>query len=1045
MSESAALPQVVSGTVQIQTDIPKPAFFNQIKLSIPVPALRSIATDTNNEPTDAERPTLNLVGQEAALLPGERSQQAKSERVSYDGVAETMGDEMRAWADHKSDSGWRRSTSRAIWRTTPGLLATSLVIGLAMASVVMLPAQVASAATDVVTTCSGDATVPGSLPYEVANASSGETINFSVTCPPSSPITLAATLEITNNVTIEGPGNGLVVVSGAETIYMPGPTVDISGLSFENVDFYSDDGGTLTLSNCTLSHLQGINIEGGQTNVTDSTITDSSSPYGGAILAYYGTVNVTDSTLSDNSAGYIGGAIDNNGGDVNVTDSTLSGNVGDGGGGGIANNYNGTVNVSNSTLVENSSVSANGGGGIFNLTGEVNLTNSTLSGNSIGSGELGADIYNESGGTVEATATIVANGYGGDCSGTITDVGYNLDDDGSCGFSGTSLSDTAAGLDPSGLQDNGGPTQTIALVSGSAAIGAVNNASLCSTTDQLGATRPTPCDIGAVELVLIPQTITFTSTPPSNAVVGGPSYSVSASGGASGNPVTLSIDTSASSVCSITGSTVAFIGVGTCVIDANQSGGGGYSAAPQGQQSFTVYPTPPPTTWIQLFPATSPTARFVPTMADDSATGQFILFGGYGNTGAANDTWSWNGSNWVELFPATSPPARYSASMAYDPGTGQLILFGGYNSSNGYLDDTWTWNGSTWTQLFPATSPSARSGAALAYNQGTGQLVLFGGSTYTNDTWTWNGSTWTQLFPATSPSARSDCALTYDPGTGQFLLFGGYGNGPQFNDTWTWNGSTWNQLSPSVSPSVRYNPATAFDPGTGQLILFGGVTTSNAILDDTWTWNGSTWVQLSPVTSPPPDGDASMEYDPGAGQLILFGGTNGSGYTDETWTYSPGGSTFAQSITFTSTPPSNATVGGPSYSVSATGGDSGNPVTFSIDPSAASACSISQSTVSFIGSGVCVIDANQDGSANFSTAPQVEQIFSVGPEAKAITSANSATAVSGFAVLLQCDTTGTPAPSITEKGKLPKGLKFTNNGNGTATIYGTPKKKGVSI
>ena len=42
------------------------------------------------------------------------------------------------------------------------------------------------------------------------------------------------------------------------------------------------------------------------------------------------------------------------------------------------------------------------------------------------------------------------------------------------------------------------------------------------------------------------------------------------------------------SVCTISGSTVSFIGAGTCVIDANQAGNGNYNAAPQAQQSFAV-------------------------------------------------------------------------------------------------------------------------------------------------------------------------------------------------------------------------------------------------------------------------------------------------------------------------------------------------------------------------------------------------------------------------------------------------------------------------
>ena len=78
-------------------------------------------------------------------------------------------------------------------------------------------------------------------------------------------------------------------------------------------------------------------------------------------------------------------------------------------------------------------------------------------------------------------------------------MGYNLDDDGTCGFTGQpgDLSDTPSGLDPAGLENNGGPTKTIALEPGSAAIGDVSNGSLCPATDQRGVTRGTPCDIGA--------------------------------------------------------------------------------------------------------------------------------------------------------------------------------------------------------------------------------------------------------------------------------------------------------------------------------------------------------------------------------------------------------------------------------------------------------------------------------------------------------------------------------------------------------------------
>src|SRR5262249_47730910 len=82
------------------------------------------------------------------------------------------------------------------------------------------------------------------------------------------------------------------------------------------------------------------------------------------------------------------------------------------------------------------------------------------------------------------------------------------------------------------------------------------------------------------------QTVSFTSSPPGAAKVGG-TYNATATA-TSGLPVAFTIDASASTVCSIAGPTVSFIGAGTCVINANQAGNGPFDAAPQVQQSFAV-------------------------------------------------------------------------------------------------------------------------------------------------------------------------------------------------------------------------------------------------------------------------------------------------------------------------------------------------------------------------------------------------------------------------------------------------------------------------
>jgi hypothetical protein len=278
--------------------------------------------------------------------------------------------------------------------------------------------------------------------------------------------------------------------------------------------------GPLTVDGGNTSSDGGGIHNSGTLTLIGSTLSRNSATSAGGGIYNNGMLAVTESTLSDNSTGNVGGGIYNSG-TANVTDSTLSGNSAVGAGGGIYNDFGGTLSVTDSTLSGNSAVDPGGGGIANNVASNVTITGSTLSGNNGGTGGSGGGITNFSG-TVSVAASIVADGTSSvDCSGSITDAGYNLDDDGSCGFTAsTDFSDTRAGLYPGGLQNNGGPTQTIALEQGSPALGAVNNLSLCSTPDQRGVARPTPCDIGAVELVLPAQTISFTSTPPLNEIVG---------------------------------------------------------------------------------------------------------------------------------------------------------------------------------------------------------------------------------------------------------------------------------------------------------------------------------------------------------------------------------------------------------------------------------------------------------------------------------------------------------------------------------------------
>jgi hypothetical protein len=93
-----------------------------------------------------------------------------------------------------------------------------------------------------------------------------------------------------------------------------------------------------------------------------------------------------------------------------------------------------------------------------------------------------------------------------------------------------------------------------------------------------------------------------------------------------------------------------------------------------------------------------------------------------------------------------------------------------------------------------------------------------------------------------------------------------------------------------------------------------------------------------------------------------------------------------QAVAFTSTPPSPAVFGG-SYAPTATGGASGIPVRFSIDAASdPGACSLNPAgtTVSFTGTGTCIIDANQAGDTNYDPAAQQQQPFTITKASQAV-------------------------------------------------------------
>src|SRR5215472_13855560 len=138
--------------------------------------------------------------------------------------------------------------------------------------------------------------------------------------------------------------------------------------------------------------------------------------------------------------------------------------------------------------------------GIFIYTLQFTLPNPLLLnyvGDSIGGGLFNVDNPGKT--TLNVKASLVATNTSGNCAGTITDQGFNLDSANTCGFS--NANHDLVNTDPQlgALADNGGPTQTQALASTSPAIEQVP-AAMCPTTDQRGVSRShsnEACDMGA--------------------------------------------------------------------------------------------------------------------------------------------------------------------------------------------------------------------------------------------------------------------------------------------------------------------------------------------------------------------------------------------------------------------------------------------------------------------------------------------------------------------------------------------------------------------
>jgi hypothetical protein len=290
------------------------------------------------------------------------------------------------------------------------------------------------------------------------------------------------------------------------------------------------EGGSVALDNCTISDNQATGGDGGFGGggpfLGDNPGGNGGNGIGAGLwINGSASVSLSNCTVANNTAtGGPGGS--GFGGGLGAP----GGRGGNGNGGGFSVSSSGGVTLDNCTVANNTAVGGDGGnvwmrgnggnggdgigGGLSaSSSGDVTLHSCTVAGNTVVEGHGGVGGFggggdglwgNASGGgisergsvTLNVKNTILATNRE-DLAAHLSSSGYNLIGDGSgTGFDPTDLLNVNPLLGP--LQNNGGPTQTMALLSGSPALNAGDPAQL-GVADQRGVVRSGGVNIGAYQ------------------------------------------------------------------------------------------------------------------------------------------------------------------------------------------------------------------------------------------------------------------------------------------------------------------------------------------------------------------------------------------------------------------------------------------------------------------------------------------------------------------------------------------------------------------
>jgi hypothetical protein len=590
--------------------------------------------------------------------------------------------------------------------------------------------------------------------------------------------------------------------------------------------------------------------------------------------------------------------------------------------------------------------------------------------------------------------------------------------------------------------------------------------------------RPGPAD----------QTITFPA--PAPVTYGDPDSEL---GATASSDLAVSYSSTTTDVCTIAADKLHVVAAGSCTVQANQVGDADFNAATEVGQTFTIakkpvrvdaqpdsktYGDPDPGVSGNYLPRASDFVSPDDTVVDGTATCTLATHSEDAGTttGAIScDPSGLTADNYAFVAGSAADFTITKAALSIDAGDQSKV----YGTADPNL--TYTLTGFGFGQ--GATSAGVTGDVACARDSGgsvgaytitcaQGSLAIDAGHPQNYTFQTGKAGTFT--------ITQAPQTVTFSSATPASAVVG-------------------SAYTPAATASSGFTPVTfgtsggncSYSGGTVTMLHAGtctvtadqaGATNYNAAPQKTQSFTVGKGLQTIVFTSTaPPQAAIGALYTPTAtassGQAVTFGASGNCSYGGGTVTMLHAGTCTvtadqagtadynlasqktqsitvdmtAQTIAFTSTPPSPALFGA-AYVPRATGGGSGNPVVFSVDPtSRAGACSMLAGTIALTGPGSCVVDANQAGSPDYSAAAQKQQSFAVGfTRTLSGKISGSLTVYSGQSVYLSSGTAIGGSVTVLDGGTLSAqaakiGGSLAASGAITLRVCGTSAGGGVAI